>query len=169
MGHELLSAGRRRRTVGSGRGHSTRRYRPAREHPTRWPGWSGAPTFRPRTRASARRASSPRSKAMNFERHAVAVPTWKCLMLAVLAVCTLVTSRVDAAPPSRPLTIDAARALPLGSRVTVEGSVTTPSGAFASSFFDVGFGLQDRSAGIYVSLQTNPGLSPGDQVRVTGV
>jgi hypothetical protein len=106
---------------------------------------------------------------MNFERHAVAVPTWKCLMLAVLAVCTLVTSRVDAAPPSRPLTIDAARALPLGSRVTVEGSVTTPSGAFASSFFDVGFGLQDRSAGIYVSLQTNPGLSPGDQVRVTGV
>lgn len=106
---------------------------------------------------------------MTFERHAVAVPAWKSLMLAVLAVWTLSASRADAAPPSRPIAIDAARELPLGSRVTVAGSVTTPSGAFESSFFDVGFGLQDRSAGIYVSLQTDLGLEPGDQVRVTGV
>jgi len=47
--------------------------------------------------------------------------------------------------------------------------VSTPSGAFSSSFFDVGFGLQDREAGIYVSVQTDPHLVPGDRVRVTGV
>jgi hypothetical protein len=52
--------------------------------------------------------------------------------------------------------------------VTVDGSVTTPSGAFESSFFDKGFGLQDRTAGIYVSLQTDLGVAPRRQARVTG-
>jgi DNA/RNA endonuclease YhcR with UshA esterase domain len=52
--------------------------------------------------------------------------------------------------------------------VTVDGSVSTPSGAFESSFFDKGFGLQDRSAGIYVSLQTDLGVAPRRQARVTG-
>ena len=51
---------------------------------------------------------------------------------------------------------------------TVDGSVTTPSGAFVSSFFDKGFGLQDKTAGIYVSLQTNLGVAPRRQARVTG-
>jgi hypothetical protein len=59
--------------------------------------------------------------------------------------------------------------LPLGSRVTVEGTVSTSSGAFASSFFDAGFGMQDERAGIYVSLQTDLHVMPGDRVRVTGV
>lgn len=65
--------------------------------------------------------------------------------------------------------IVAARALPLGSRVTIEGTVSTPSGAFASSFFDAGFGVQDDCAGIYVSLSTDVHVVPGDRVRVTGV
>ena len=66
------------------------------------------------------------------------------------------------------ISIATARALPLGTVVTVDGSVTTPSGVFESSFFDRGFGLQDRSAGIYVSLQQDLGIAPRRQARVTG-
>ena len=58
--------------------------------------------------------------------------------------------------------------MPLGTVVTVDGSVTTPSGAFESSTFDKGFGLQDRGAGIYVSVAVDPHLLPRTQVRVTG-
>jgi hypothetical protein len=61
------------------------------------------------------------------------------------------------------------RALPLGSVVRVAGIVSTPSGAFESSFFDKGFGLQDRSAGIYVSTAFDAGARVGDEARVTGV
>lgn len=61
-----------------------------------------------------------------------------------------------------------ARALPLGAVVTIDGTATTPSGAFESSFFDKGFGLQDRSAGIYVSVQDDPHIAPRTEVRVTG-
>ena len=66
------------------------------------------------------------------------------------------------------ISIAKARALPLGTVVTVDGSVTTPSGAFESSFFDKGFGLQDRSAGIYVSVQQDLGVAPSRRARVTG-
>jgi DNA/RNA endonuclease YhcR with UshA esterase domain len=61
-----------------------------------------------------------------------------------------------------------ARALSLGSTVTVEGVVTVPSGVFAASTFDQGFALQDETAGIYVSIADNPGLDIGHRVRVTG-
>lgn len=61
-----------------------------------------------------------------------------------------------------------ARGLPLGTVVTLEGTVSTPSGVFESSFFDKGFAIQDHSAGIYVSLQTDLGLTPRREVRVTG-
>lgn len=64
--------------------------------------------------------------------------------------------------------IAAARSLPLGTVVTVDGSVTVPSGAFSSSTFDQGFTIQDRSGGIYVSLATDLGLTVRQQVRVTG-
>jgi hypothetical protein len=67
-------------------------------------------------------------------------------------------------------TIAAVRALPLGTVVTVEGTVTTPSGVFASSFFDEGFAIQDRTAGIFVSFpDTNIGVQPPRHVEVTGV
>jgi hypothetical protein len=66
------------------------------------------------------------------------------------------------------ISIAEARALPSGTVVTVDGSVTTPSGAFFSSFFDNGFGLQDWSGGIYVSLQPNLNVAPRRQARVTG-
>jgi DNA/RNA endonuclease YhcR with UshA esterase domain len=73
-----------------------------------------------------------------------------------------------AAAAVQAISIAQARALPLGTVVTVDGSVTTPSGAFESSFFDKGFGLQDKSAGIYVSLQTDLHVAPRRQARVTG-
>jgi hypothetical protein len=66
------------------------------------------------------------------------------------------------------VSIAQARTLPLGSLVTIAGTATTPSGAFESSFFDKGFGLQDRTAGIYVSIATDLNVTPRERVRVTG-
>ncbi|HYQ43266.1 MAG TPA: hypothetical protein VER11_14895 [Polyangiaceae bacterium] len=90
---------------------------------------------------------------------------------ALAGVCLLLApaTRASARPSCHELSIEEARGLPLGAIVTLDGTVSTPSGAFSSSFFDVGFGLQDREAGIYVSVQTDPHLVPGDRVRVTGV
>lgn len=92
-------------------------------------------------------------------------------VLALLALMFALAplSAVHAAPPAvQTINIADARALPLGSTVTVRGSVTVPSGAFSSSTFDEGFAIQDRSGGIYVSIATNLGLAPRRQVRVTG-
>jgi hypothetical protein len=69
---------------------------------------------------------------------------------------------------SKVIPIALARILPLGTVVTVDGSVTTPSGVFASSFFDEGFAVQDRTGGIYVSIADNLGLTVREQARVTG-
>jgi len=90
-------------------------------------------------------------------------PSCAVLLLALL------TCAVSGVAPAAPVhTIAGARQLPLGTVVTIHGSVSTPSGAFASSFFDAGFGLQDHTAGIYVSLQTNLGIAPRQNARVTG-
>jgi hypothetical protein len=67
-------------------------------------------------------------------------------------------------------TIAEARAMPLGTVVTIEGTVTTPSGAFASSFFDEGFAVQDGTAGIFVSFpDIDIGVQPPRHVELTGV
>src|SRR5262245_10419748 len=73
-----------------------------------------------------------------------------------------------AAVQAAPISIAAARHLPLGTVVTVEGSVTVPSGVFASSFFDEGFAIQDSTAGIYISMADNLGLRFLQKARVTG-
>lgn len=83
-------------------------------------------------------------------------------VLAVLALA--VATRANAAV----ISIDDARDEPLGTVVTVEGAVTAPSGAFATSTFDQGFGIQDATAGIYVSTADNPILDLFEKVRVTG-
>lgn len=92
-----------------------------------------------------------------------------------IPVLFLILASVGFAPPAqgveashRVVSIAQARTLPLGTAVTVNGVATTPSGAFESSFFDKGFGLQDRSAGIYVSVAADLGIAPRTQVRVTG-
>src|SRR5262249_55555409 len=75
------------------------------------------------------------------------------------------------APPSPgPISIGEARSLPLGTVVTIDGSVTVPSGACASSAapLDQGFAIQDRTGGIFVSVDEDLGFAPRRQVRVTG-
>ena len=65
--------------------------------------------------------------------------------------------------------INVARTLPLGRMLSIEGTVTTPSGAFNSSFYDLGFAIQDRTAGIFISLPlVDTHLTVGQKVRVTG-
>jgi hypothetical protein len=89
------------------------------------------------------------------------------LLAALLPVFAFVAAPASAA--SRFVTIATARQLPLGTRVTLAGVATTPSGAFDSSFFDKGFAIQDETAGIFVSLQTNLNVAPRTRVAVTGV
>jgi DNA/RNA endonuclease YhcR with UshA esterase domain len=90
-------------------------------------------------------------------------------------VLLLVLVSAGLAPPAQAMdaahqvvSIAQARALPLGTVVTVDGSATTPSGAFESSFFDKGFAVQDRTAGIYVSVAVDLNIAVRSQVRVTG-
>jgi len=97
--------------------------------------------------------------------------------LSVLSMVTLVTllatlapHAADPAPPDpKTISIAEARSLPLGTLVTVDGSVTVPSGAFASSAaLEQGFAIQDHTGGIWVSARDNLGFAPRQQVRVTG-
>src|SRR5688572_11342891 len=79
-------------------------------------------------------------------------------LLAGLLVFHLNTAAGETAgaagtPPRRVVSIAEARALPAGTEVTVEGSITSPPGAFKSSKLDDGFALQDRSGGIYVRVR----------------
>jgi uncharacterized protein YdeI (BOF family) len=71
-------------------------------------------------------------------------------------------------PNPKTVSIAEARSLPLGTVVTVDGSVTVASGAFSSSTFDQGFAIQDHTGGIYVSTPDNLGFAPRQQVRITG-
>ena len=82
-----------------------------------------------------------------------------------MVLALAVAARANAAV----ISIDDARDEPLGTVVTVEGAVTVPSGAFATSTFDQGFGIQDNTAGIYVNTADNPILDLFEKVRVTGV
>lgn len=96
----------------------------------------------------------------------------KYMLLALACFVTIATSRTTVAtPPARTdkvISIAEARSLPLGTVVTIDGSVRVPSGAFSSSTFDQGFAIQDRTGGIYVSTSDNLGFAPRQQVRVTG-
>jgi len=93
-------------------------------------------------------------------------------LLSILSLLTFGTSLAEAGMlPSRAehaIDIAAARALPLGTVVTVDGSVTVPSGAYSSSTFDQGFAIQDKTAGIFVSIATDLNLTVRQQARVTG-
>jgi len=94
------------------------------------------------------------------------------VLLALAFFVTIATSRTTFANPPAPadkvISIAEARSLPLGTVVTIDGSVTVPSGAFSSSTFDQGFAIEDGTGGIYVSTTDNLGFAPRQQVRVTG-
>ena len=98
----------------------------------------------------------------------------RLFIFAVLGTlfATVGTSRTILANPTpttnKVISIAEARSLPLGTVVTIFGSVTLPSGAFSSSTFDQGFAIQDRTGGIYVSTPDNLGFAPRQQVLVTG-
>src|SRR5215510_13364624 len=93
----------------------------------------------------------------------VSMSSWRrfasILLLVLSSVGLALPAQADDAS-RRVVSIALARTLPLGTVVTVDGTATTPSGAFESSFFDKGFGLQDRSAGIYVSIATDLNITP---------
>jgi hypothetical protein len=97
-----------------------------------------------------------------------AMSPWRSGAVILLLLLGSVGLAAPAQATGRAIPIAAARALPLGTVVTVDGTATTPSGVFESSTFDKGFGLQDRSAGIYVSVATDPHIVPRTRVRVTG-
>ena len=88
-------------------------------------------------------------------------------LLALTLFVTVATTFAQA-PSPKTISIAEARSLPLGTIVTIDGSVTVASGAFSSSTFDQGFAIQDRTGGIYISTSDNLGLAPRQQVRVTG-
>jgi len=90
--------------------------------------------------------------------------------LQIITLVTLFLTVAAHAQPADPPTISIAeaRGLPLGTVVTIDGSVTVPSGAFSSSTFDQGFAIQDHTGGLYVSVPANTGLGLRQQVRVTG-
>lgn len=90
---------------------------------------------------------------------------WPTNRLVLLAAFLLAAPAVAGAAT---LSIADARAEPLGTVVTVEGSVTVPSASFTASTFDQGFALQDAAAGIYVSTACDSGLNFHRRVRVTG-
>jgi hypothetical protein len=101
-------------------------------------------------------------------RVAVLAPLLALLTLVAVPLTSAVAKR-DGHRHHQP-TIAEARALPLGTVVTIKGTVTTPSGVFASSLFDEGFAVQDKTAGIFVSLpNTNIDVQPPRHVKVTGV
>ena len=92
-----------------------------------------------------------------------------CAVCVALAAISGTSTALAAANDPRPVKIGAARLLPLGTVVTVEGSVTVPSGLLSSGgTLDQGFAIQDRTGGIYVSVATNLGLTLRQRVLVTG-
>src|SRR5262249_28835602 len=126
---------------------------------------------RPPPRSLAQRQKGERTMSR------AAIPTIGRAVSALHSV-TLVTlllavspDAAHSAPPSPgPISIGEARSLPLGTVVTIDGSVTVPSGACASSAatLDQGFAIQDRTGGIFVSVDEDLGFAPRRQVRVTG-
>ncbi len=91
------------------------------------------------------------------------------LLLALLVVGLFLLGGIpEVAYAAKTIDIAEARALPRGSIVTVKGTVTVPAGIFVAGTFDQGFAIQDKSGGLYVSIQTNLGLQLRDQVEVTG-
>lgn len=64
--------------------------------------------------------------------------------------------------------IASAKKLSLGSQVAIEGTVTVASGTFRSSFDDYGFQIQDKTSGMYITIKTDPHLTVGQRVHITG-
>jgi DNA/RNA endonuclease YhcR with UshA esterase domain len=88
-------------------------------------------------------------------------------LIVVVAAGQTGRTRTSTAP-SNIITIAAARALPPGTVVTVEGSVSVSSGVLGASRYDAGFAIQDQSGGIFVRTNVDADLRGGKRVRVRG-
>ena len=84
------------------------------------------------------------------------------IALIAVSLAALAAPAASAAPSHRePITT--ARHRPLGSTVTVRGTVTVPTDAF-----DPGFAVQQGAAGIYVLDSGGTNRALGDEVEITG-
>jgi hypothetical protein len=89
----------------------------------------------------------------------------------VLAACTRPSRDASAGdadtaravPQPVAISVAEARKQPIGTRVTVVGDVTAPSGAI-----DAGFAIQQDSAGIYIAADISSRATVGQRMRVTG-
>jgi DNA/RNA endonuclease YhcR with UshA esterase domain len=95
-------------------------------------------------------------------------PKKESVMKKLDTLLVLLAFTLAARANAQVISIADARSQPPGTVVTVEGSVTVPSGDFASSTFDQGFVIEDETAGIYVSTADNLKLNFHRRVRVTG-
>jgi hypothetical protein len=88
----------------------------------------------------------------------------RCGAVALFALLlTAIAIPPASAAPSHRIAIAAARHRPLGSTVTVRGTVTVPTNAF-----DPGFAVQGAAAGIYVLDSGAAARALGDDVEITG-
>lgn len=78
-------------------------------------------------------------------------------------VALALASAAASAAPDHPERIAAARERPLGTTVTVRGTVTVPTNAF-----DAGFAIQQGNAGIYVLDSLGATRAIGEEIEVTG-
>ena len=88
------------------------------------------------------------------------------LAIAILVLTASITSVSQAKVPV--VSIANSKKMPLGTAVTIQGTVTLASGTFRSSFSDYGFQVQDKTSGTYVSIKTDLHLTVGQKVRLTG-
>ncbi len=91
------------------------------------------------------------------------------LLLSAISVGTFLLALPEnslAQGKPRIISIENARKQSLGTAVTVEGTITVPSGAFRSSFDDEGFQVQDKTGGMYVTIKTDLHLTVGQRVRL---
>ena len=92
-----------------------------------------------------------------------------CIAACALLGCGSDDGDSDPGPTgSTPTAIGEARGLPADTEVTIEGVVTVSPGVYNSSLGDLGFGVQDQSGGVYVSIAEVVDAEVGDRVRVIG-
>lgn len=87
----------------------------------------------------------------------------RSLRILVPIVALSLAGAAAFAAPDHPERIAAARHRPLGTTVTVRGTVTVPTGAF-----DAGFAIQQGNAGIYVLDSLGATRAIDDKIEVTG-
>ena len=95
-----------------------------------------------------------------------------CIVSIVLLSCqSKRQNKSESVTPTTITSVSQARALPIGSEVTIQGTITVASGTFSSST-PFGYVLQDNTASIYV-IDTIPPMENefilGELVEVTGV